>query len=68
MFGSIELTGMIEALFVSIPESVGLLAFGLGLMTAAATGIMGFAPMIPYSAGNSRPVSPYLLPRRPVKT
>jgi hypothetical protein len=31
-------TGIIEGLFVSIPESVGLLAFGLGLMGAAATG------------------------------
>ena len=29
---------MVEALFVSIPESVGLLAFGLGLIGAAATG------------------------------
>ena len=29
------LTGMIEGLFVSIPESVGLLAFGLGLIGAA---------------------------------
>jgi hypothetical protein len=31
-------TGIIEGLFVSIPESVGLLAFGLGLIGAAATG------------------------------
>ena len=38
MFGFFELTGIIEGLFVSIPESVGLLAFGLGLMAAAATG------------------------------
>jgi len=38
MYGSIEFTGMIVGLFVSIPESVGLLAFGLGLMGAAATG------------------------------
>ncbi len=29
---------MIEVLFVFIPESVGLLAFGLGLMGVAATG------------------------------
>ena len=29
---------MIEVLFVSIPESVGLLAFGLGLMGVAAAG------------------------------
>ncbi|MFL6374355.1 MAG: hypothetical protein ACJ73D_06805 [Pyrinomonadaceae bacterium] len=38
MFGFFELTGMVEALFVSIPESVGLLVFGLGLMGAAAGG------------------------------
>ncbi|HEY2847445.1 MAG TPA: hypothetical protein VGI80_06485 [Pyrinomonadaceae bacterium] len=38
MFGLFELTGMIEALFVSIPESVGLLAFGVGLMSIAAAG------------------------------
>ena len=31
-------TGIIEGIFVSIPESVGLLAFGLGLIGAAATG------------------------------
>jgi hypothetical protein len=30
-----EITGTMEALFVSIPESVGLLAFGVGLMTMA---------------------------------
>ena len=38
MYGSIDLTGMITGFFVSIPESVGLLAFGLGLMGVAATG------------------------------
>jgi hypothetical protein len=30
-------TGVTEALFVSIPESIGLLAFGLGLIGAAVT-------------------------------
>lgn len=38
MFVFFELTGIVEVLFVSIPESVGLLAFGLGLMGVAATG------------------------------
>ncbi|MBV9240424.1 MAG: hypothetical protein JO314_00315 [Acidobacteria bacterium] len=38
MYAFFELTGMIEALLVSIPESVSLLAFGLGLIGAAATG------------------------------
>ena len=38
MYAFFDLTGMIVGLFVSIPESVGLLAFGLGLMGAAATG------------------------------
>ena len=38
MFVFVVFTGIIEGLFVSIPESVGLLAFGLGLMGAAATG------------------------------
>jgi hypothetical protein len=38
MFAVFVLTGMIEGLLVSIPESVGLLAFGLGLIGVAATG------------------------------
>jgi hypothetical protein len=38
MYIFLQLTGTIEALFVSIPESVGLLAFGIGLMGFAATG------------------------------
>jgi hypothetical protein len=38
MFAIFEFRGILEGLFVSIPESVGLLAFGLGLMGAAATG------------------------------
>ena len=37
MYAFFEITGMLEALFVSIPESVGLLAFGLGLIAAAMT-------------------------------
>lgn len=35
MYGIFENAGMVEVLFVSIPESVGLLAFGLGLIGAA---------------------------------
>jgi hypothetical protein len=38
MYAFFELRGIIEGLFVSIPESVGLLAFGLGLIGAAAAG------------------------------
>ncbi|HTH51146.1 MAG TPA: hypothetical protein VL501_04390 [Pyrinomonadaceae bacterium] len=34
MYMFLEFTGRVEALFVSIPESVGLLAFGLGLIGA----------------------------------
>ncbi|HEV7698954.1 MAG TPA: hypothetical protein VGO43_01860 [Pyrinomonadaceae bacterium] len=35
MFALFEITGTVEALFVSIPESLGLLAFGVGLITMA---------------------------------
>jgi hypothetical protein len=38
MFAFFEFEGILEGLFVSIPESMGLLVFGLGLMGAAATG------------------------------
>lgn len=38
MYGYFELTGTIEALFVSIPGSVSLLVFGFGLMGVAAAG------------------------------
>jgi|GEM_PF-2651894 len=38
MLASLLNSGFLEALFVSIPESVGLLAFGLGLMGVAASG------------------------------
>ena len=38
MHGYLQLMGMIEALLVSIPESVSLLVFGLGLIGVTATG------------------------------
>ena len=38
MFANFLNSGVLEALFVSIPESLGLLAFGIGLMGVAATG------------------------------
>jgi len=38
MYALFELTGTIAGLFVSIPESVDLLAFGVGLVSVAMTG------------------------------
>lgn len=38
MYGYFEVTGMIEALLISIPESVSLLVFGFGLMGVAVAG------------------------------
>ena len=38
MLAIFEFRGMFEGLFIFIPESIGMLAFGIGLMGAAATG------------------------------